>query len=398
MTMPADKPSPVTIGVVREKAAGERRVALTPDGVGRLRTAGFDVLVAHDAGRAAFFPDPAYAEAGARVVSEADVYEQADAIVCVHAPDAADRGLLRPGQLLLGMLAPLIHPELAAELAAAKVTAISLDGLPRLLSRSQAMDALSSQANVAGYKAALVAADAYGGYFPMFMTAAGTTRPAQVLVIGAGVAGLQALGTARRLGAVVTGYDIRDAARDDVRSTGAVFLNLRGSGPVAGGAGAGGYARELEADEKRAQQAALAAAIGRFDIVITTAQVPGKRPPQLVGADAIAAMKPGSVVLDLAASELGGNVEGSQPDERIVTPNGVTVIGAPNLAAEVPMAASTAYARNMVALLAYLIKDGELVYTPEDEIVAGVVVTHDGDVVHPAVRALLEARSKEEPA
>ena len=284
-------------------------------------------------------------------------------------------------------MAPLIDPHLARCLADAKVTAISLDGLPRTVSAAQSMDVLSSQANVAGYKAALLAADSYGSYLPMFMTAAGTTRPATVLVIGAGVAGLQAISTARRLGAVVTGYDVRDAARSDVLSTGARFLDL---GTAVSAAADGGYARALTDDERDAQQSALNSAIGGFDIVITTAQVPGRRPPSLVSASGLAAMQPGSVVIDLAASELGGNVEGSVPQTTTITDNGVTVIGAGNLPSGVPKAASTAYARNIVALLAHLVRDGSVVLDPDDTITAGVLITHDGDIVHPAVRALLE--------
>jgi NAD(P) transhydrogenase subunit alpha len=307
----------------------------------------------------------------------------------VHPPDPAP---LRAGQLLLGLLQPLLDPRLARALAEAKVTAVSLDGLPRTLSRAQSMDALSSQANVAGYKAAVLAADLYGGYFPMLMTAAGTVRPASVLVLGAGVAGLQAIGTARRLGAVVTGYDVREAARADIASTGASVLELAAGG--AGGAGegatgAGGYARELTADEAARQQDAMAAAVARFDVVITTAQVPGRTPPVLVTEAALAAMRPGSVVVDLAASDLGGNVVGSVPERTVVTDGGVTVVGAGNLPAAVPRAASTAYARNVVALLSHLVADGRIVLDPTDEITAGVLVTHEGEVVHPAVRELL---------
>ncbi len=262
-----------TVGAVAETAPGERRVALSPDGAARLLTADHQVIVEAGAGDAAWFTDSDYTDAGARLLSRREVYEQADIIVCVHPPPAADVSLLRPGQVLIGLLAPLLDPDLARSLAQAKVTAISLDGLPRTLSAAQSMDVLSSQANVAGYKAALVAADTYGGYLPMFMTAAGTTRPAQVLVIGAGVAGLQAISTARRLGAVVTGYDVREAARADVASTGANFLDL---GTPVSATGDGGYARALTADERDAQQGALAAAIATFDIVITTAQVPGR--------------------------------------------------------------------------------------------------------------------------
>ncbi len=377
-----------TVGVVQEGAEGEYRVALTPDGVSRLGAAGLEVLVQLGAGRSAWFLDAAYADAGARLVSKHELYEGADAVVCVQPPPAADRSLLRPGQLLIGLLQPLIHPELADTLAAAKVTAVSLDGLPRTVSRAQSMDALSSQANVAGYKAALLAADTYADYLPMFMTAAGTTRPALALVIGAGVAGLQAIGTARRLGAVVTGYDVRDAARADVLSTGATFLDL---GIAVSATGEGGYARALTDQERDAQQSALNAAIGKFDIVITTAQVPGRRPPLLVSASALTAMKPGSVVVDLASSVLGGNVEGSIPDRTVVTENAVTVIGAANLPSAVPRAASTAYSRNICALLAHLITEGELTADPADEITAGVLITHRGEVVHPDVRGLLSS-------
>jgi H+-translocating NAD(P) transhydrogenase subunit alpha len=377
--------SELTVGVVRQDDVGERRVALVPESVARLAALGLDTVVQEGAGAAAWFPDAEYAAAGATVVPGRAVYERADVVVCVRPPDPAP---LREGQLLLGLLQPLLDPALARALADAKVTAVSLDGLPRTLSRAQSMDALSSQANVAGYKAAVLAADLYGGYFPMLMTAAGTVRPASVLVLGAGVAGLQAIGTARRLGAVVTGYDVRDAARADIASTGANVLDLA-AGTDAAATGEGGYARELTAAEAARQQDAMTAAVARFDVVITTAQVPGRTPPVLVSAAALAAMRPGSVVVDLAASDLGGNVVGSVPERTVVTDGGVTVVGAGNLAAAVPRAASAAYARNVVALLAHLVADGRIVLDQADEITAGVLVTHDGEVVHPAVRALL---------
>jgi NAD(P) transhydrogenase subunit alpha len=373
--------SELTVGVVRQDDAGERRVALVPESVARLAALGLGTVVQEGAGAAAWFPDAEYAGAGATVLPGQAVYERADVVVCVHPPEGAP---LRAGQLLLGLLQPLLQPALARRLAEAKVSAVSLDGLPRTLSRAQSMDALTSQANVAGYKAAVLAADLYGGYFPMLMTAAGTVRPASVLVLGAGVAGLQAIGTARRLGAVVTGYDVREAARADIASTGASVLDL---GTEA--TGEGGYARELTAEEAAGQQDAMAAAVARFDVVITTAQVPGRTPPVLVTAEALAAMRPGSVVVDLAASDLGGNVVGSAPERTLVTDAGVTVVGAGNLAAAVPRAASTAYARNVVALLSHLVADGRIVFDPADEITAGVLVTHDGEVVHPAVRELL---------
>ena len=377
--------SGLTVGVVRQDDVGERRVALVPESVARLAALGLDTVVQEGAGAAAWFPDAEYAAAGATVVPGPAVYERADIVVCVRPPDPAP---LREGQLLLGLLQPLLDPALARALADAKVTAVSLDGLPRTLSRAQSMDALSSQANVAGYKAAVLAADLYGGYFPMLMTAAGTVRPASVLVLGAGVAGLQAIGTARRLGAVVTGYDVREAARADIASTGANVLDLA-VGTDAAATGEGGYARELTAAEAARQQDAMTAAVARFDVVITTAQVPGRTPPVLVSAAALAAMRPGSVVVDLAASDLGGNVVGSVPERTVVTDGGVTVVGAGNLAAAVPRAASAAYARNVVALLAHLVADGRIVLDQADEITAGVLVTHDGEIVHPAVRELL---------
>ncbi|HEV7656449.1 MAG TPA: NAD(P) transhydrogenase subunit alpha [Mycobacteriales bacterium] len=373
--------SGLAVGVVRQGEVGERRVGLVPESAARLAALGLGTVVETGAGAAAWFPDAEYTAAGGTIVAAPALYEQSDVVVCLRPPDPS---WLREGQLLVGLLQPLLDPDRARQLAEAKVTAISLDGLPRTLSRAQSMDALSSQANVAGYKAAVLAADLYGGYFPMLMTAAGTVRPATVLVLGAGVAGLQAIGTARRLGAVVTGYDVREAARADIASTGATVLKLETEAT-----GAGGYARSLTAEEAARQQDAMAAAVARFDVVITTAQVPGRTPPVLVTAEALAAMHPGSVVVDLAASDLGGNVLGSLPETTLVTDAGVTVVGAGNLAAAVPRAASTAYARNVVALLAHLVKDGRPVLDPADEITAGVLITHDGEVVHPAVRELL---------
>jgi NAD(P) transhydrogenase subunit alpha len=284
------------------------------------------------------------------------------------------------------MLNPLADPALAAGLAGKGVTAISLDGLPRTLPKAQAMDALSSQANVGGYKAVLVAAAAYGRFFPMLITAAGTARPAKVLVLGTGVAGLQAIGTARRLGAVVSAYDVRPQTRTEVESLGGTFIELTSVGSAAG---EGGYARALTDEERQAQQAELTGHIARHDLIITTAQVPGRRPPLLLTEDTLKAMAAGSVVVDMGSGPLGGNVAGSVPGETIVTENGVTVIGAGNLPATVPAAASAAYARNVSALLLHMVTDGALAIDPADDIQAGVVITHDGKVVHPATAALL---------
>jgi proton-translocating NAD(P)+ transhydrogenase subunit alpha len=369
-------------GVIKEGAPGEHRVALVPDAVTRLRAKGIEVLVERGAGDGAWLPDAAYSEAGATVTGADELYRDADVILTVAKP--ADPGQLRKGQAIIGMLAPLTDPSLAAGLAAQGVTAISLDGLPRTLSRAQPMDALSSQANVAGYKAAIVAAEAFGRFFPMLITAAGTARPARVLVLGAGVAGLQAIGTARRLGAIVSGYDVRPASQGEVESLGATFIKLTS---VADAAGDGGYARELTAEERQAQQDELTAHIAKHDVIITTAQVPGRRPPLLVTKDAIKAMSPGSVLVDMGASALGGNVAGSVPGSTVVSSNGVTIIGADKLAASVPTAASNAYARNISALLEHLSSEGELAIDLTDEIQAGVVITHDGAIVHPAVLA-----------
>jgi NAD(P) transhydrogenase subunit alpha len=377
----------IKAAVIREASPGERRVALVPDAIGRLQPAGIDVLVESGAGDGAWLPDAAYADAGASIVSAAELYRTADVILTVTRPSPEALSELRKGQAVIGMLAPLADPELAAALAARGVTVISLDGLPRTLSRAQPMDALTSQSNVAGYKAALVAAGEYGRFFPLLITAAGTARPAKVLVLGTGVAGLQAIGTARRLGAVVSGYDIRPSSKDEVTSLGATFLELSAVGSAAG---EGGYARELTDAERQAQQDELTGHIARHDVVITTAQVPGRRPPLLVTEDAVKAMSPGSVIVDMGASALGGNVSGSQPGETVVTGNGVTIVGADNLPATVPAAASAAYSRNISALLLYLTRNGELAIDTSDEIQAGVVIAHDGAVVHPGVASLLQ--------
>ena len=378
------------VAVVKEAAPDERRVALVPEAVAKLRTAGLEVLVESGAGDRAWLADGVYAEAGASIVPAADV-AGADVILMVGRPDEQAISLLRPGQAVLGMLAPLADPAFAEQLAATGVTAISLDLIPRTLPRAQSMDALSSQANIAGYKAALLAAATFGRFFPLLITAAGTARPARVLILGTGVAGLQAIGTARRLGAVVTAYDVRPETKTEVESLGATFLELTAVGPAAGD---GGYARALTEDERQAQQDQLTGHIARHDVVITTAQVPGRRPPVLVTADALKSMTAGSVVIDMGASDLGGNVEGSVPDETVTTENGITVVGASNLPSTMPAAASAMYARNISALLLYMVKDGKLAIDLTDELQAGVVISRDGSVIHPA----LTAPAEDEPA
>ncbi|KOU57497.1 NAD(P) transhydrogenase subunit alpha [Streptomyces sp. MMG1533] len=363
----------LTVGAVRERAPGERRVALVPEAVTLLRRDGLEVLIETGAGSGAWFADAEYTDAGATVVPADELYAQADAVVCVGPPDAETAQALRAGQTVIGLLETLRHPAMVEELTGRGVRTVSLDLLPRTLSRAQSMDALTSQAGVAGYKAALLAADSYDRFFPMLTTAAGTMRPAQVLVLGAGVAGLQAIATARRLGAVVRAYDVRPASRGEVESLGARFLDIQSPPNGEPGAGQGGYARELTEQEQRAQREALDAHIARSDIVITTAQVPGRKPPLLVTAAAVERMNPGSVVVDLAASEFGGNVEGTKPDKTTVLDNGVTLIGAGRLPSAMATAASTAYARNLVALLRHLVRDGELVLDPADEITAALM-------------------------
>jgi NAD(P) transhydrogenase subunit alpha len=369
------------VAVVKETAPAERRVALVPDAVAKLRSAGHEVLVQTGAGAGAFLPDESYSEAGATVVP-AEQLAVADAILMVGKPDGPQVSRLRSGHAVLGMFAPLTDPQLAKRLASTGATALSLDLIPRTLSRAQPMDALTSQANIAGYKAALVAAAAFGRFFPLLITAAGTARPAKVLVLGTGVAGLQAIGTARRLGAVVSAYDVRPETKTEVQSLGATFIELTSVGPAGG---EGGYARALTDAERAAQLAELADHIARHDVVITTAQVPGRRPPLLVTSEALKSMAPGSVLVDMGASTLGGNVEGSAPGETIVADNGITIIGADNLPSTMAAAASAMYARNVSSLLLYMVKDGQFTVDLADELVAAVVIAQDGKVVHPAL-------------
>jgi H+-translocating NAD(P) transhydrogenase subunit alpha len=374
------------VGVAKETAPGERRVALVPEALGRLKAAGLDILVETGAGSGAAIPDSAYTAAGAEVVRTDALYQQSDVVLRVAKPSKDEVKRLRKGQAVIGFLAPLIDPALAKDLAAKGVIAISLDAIPRTLSRAQSMDALSSQANVGGYKAVLIGANAYGRYFPLLTTAAGTAKPANVLILGIGVAGLQAIGTAKRLGAVVKAYDVRPETREQAESLGAQFVKLK---TTIDATGAGGYARELTAEERAAQQAELNEVIGGMDVVITTAQVPGRKPPVLVTADAVAKMQPGSVIVDMAASALGGNCELSKVGETVVTPNGVTIIAPDNLPASMPAGASAFYARNISALLLGMVKDGTLDLDFEDEVTKSTVITNDGAVVSDAVNKLL---------
>ncbi len=371
------------VAIAKETAPNERRVALVPEVIGKLVNAGLEVLVESGAGEGSAIPDSAYVDVGAKVVSST---VDADVVLRVQKPSSTEIGQLRSGQTVIGLLQPLIDPQTSQALAEKGVTAISLDALPRTLSRAQTMDALSSQANVGGYKAVIIAAEAYGRYFPLLTTAAGTAKPANVLILGIGVAGLQAIATARRLGAQVKAYDVRSETREQAQSLGAQFLELKS---VADAAGTGGYARELTAEERAAQQQELNGYIGGMDVVITTAQVPGRRPPVLVTADAVSLMKSGSVIVDMAASALGGNVELSQPDQTIVTDNGVTIIAPTNLPATMPAGASAFYARNISALLLHLVKDGALNLDLSDEITGAVVISQGGAVVQAATAKAL---------
>ena len=357
------------IGVPKETAAGERRVALVPETVGKLTGGGFEVIFERGAGGAASFPDSAFEDAGARLGD----WAEADAVAKVQKPTADEVTRLRDGQVLIGFLQPLTDREGIERLASQGVVAFAMESIPRI-TRAQSMDALSSQATVSGYKATLLAAERLPKFFPMLMTAAGTVAPAKVLVLGAGVAGLQAVATARRLGAVVTGFDVRPVVREQIESLGANWLDLG----VVGEETAGGYAQELTEQQQRQQQEQLEARLPEFDVVITTALIPGRPAPRLIPASAVAAMRPGSVVVDLAA-EAGGNCELTEPGEEVVR-EGVTIVGLTNLPSSMPFHASQLYSRNVSALLHHLAPEGELVLDWDDEITAGACVTRQQEV------------------
>ena len=371
------------IGVPKETAEGERRVALVPDVVSKLtRTQGEDerppneVVVERGAGAGALIPDAQYADVGARLVDGPEDVYGADVIVKVAAPNAEEIGRLKSDSVLIGFLGPLTNGEGIRAIAQTGATSFALESVPRI-SRAQSMDALSSQSNVAGYRAALIGAQELGRFYPMLMTAAGTIRPATVLVLGAGVAGLQAIATARRLGAVVQGFDVRAAVKEQVESLGATFLEFDLGGDLEG---AGGYAKELTPEQQHRQQQLMAEAIGKVDVVITTALVPGRRAPILVTEEAVKLMKPGSVVVDLAG-EQGGNCELSEPGKTI-TAHDVKIAAPLNVPSTMAEHASQLYARNIEALLGLMIKDGKLELDFDDEVIAGACITRGGEIVN----------------
>jgi NAD(P) transhydrogenase subunit alpha len=372
------------IGVPKETAAGEHRVALVPEVVGKLEARGLDVLVQSGAGADALVPDSAFADAGAQVSENANEVWSSDVVLTIAPPDPERIRSLGRGSILIGFLAPLSSPQTTKALADVGATAFAMEAIPRI-SRAQSMDALSSQANVGGYKAALLGAEEMGRFYPMLMTAAGTIPPAKVLVLGVGVAGLQALATAKRLGARTTGYDVRPEVAEQVRSLGAMWLDL---GLEA--SGEGGYARELTDEERERQSQALDEAIAGFDVVITTALVPGRRAPILVTAGAVENMKPGSVIVDLAG-EAGGNCELSEPGQTVVR-HDVKIVSPLNLPASMPEHSSQLFARNVLALLELLIgDDGKLDLDFDDEIVAGACVVRDGEIVNAGAKATVDA-------
>ncbi|MEO8602574.1 MAG: Re/Si-specific NAD(P)(+) transhydrogenase subunit alpha [bacterium] len=374
------------IAVPREIAPGERRVALTPEAAAALIKSGLEVLIEAGAGAGAFHADEAYAKVGAQVVVDAAaLYGQADVVLKVQKPALAEAEQLRDGVVLVALLQALSSPELVQKLAARRVTSFGMEQVPRI-SRAQKMDALSSQANIAGYKAVLIGAESLAKFFPMLMTAAGTVFAARVLVMGAGVAGLQAIATARRLGAQVWGYDVRAAVREQIESLGAKFLAFDLG--VADAEDKGGYARALTPEQTKRQQELLAEKTKEFDVVVTTALVPGRPAPRLITKETVAGMKPGSVIVDLAA-EAGGNCELTKADEVVVV-NGVTIHGPTNLPATMSVHASQLYARNVSELLReFVSKEGALALNFEDEVIKGACITHGGEVINDAVKAAL---------
>jgi H+-translocating NAD(P) transhydrogenase subunit alpha len=376
------------IAVPRETAPGETRVSLTPQAAGQLIGDGVEVIVQAGAGEASSISDQQFAEAGATVVPDAAaLYGQADAVLRVGRPTAEELDMLKPGTVLIGTLGTLADPQYAQALAESGVTAISMDAIPRI-TRAQAMDTLSSQATVGGYKAVLIAAERLPKFMPLLTTAAGTVRPARVLVFGAGVAGLMAIGTAKRLGAVVEATDVRPVVKEQVQSLGGTFLEVEMTEEEKAQAEtAGGYAREMSEDYKRRQAELIASRVGEADAIITTALIPGRPAPRLITEEMVKTMRPGSVIIDMAA-EMGGNCELTEPGKEVVK-HGVRIIGFTNLPATMPASATQMYAKNIQTLVKHLLKDGNLDLDFSDEITAGATITHGGKVVHAATAEAL---------
>ncbi|MBX3700039.1 MAG: NAD(P) transhydrogenase subunit alpha [Dokdonella sp.] len=371
-----------TVAAVRETVDGERRVALTPEVARKLRARGAQVVIERGAGSSAFFADASYLEVEA--TDAAAALARADVLLCVQPPTLDQISQLREGAIVIGHLQPHLAPERSKALRDRKLTSFAMELLPRT-TRAQAMDVLSSQAGVAGYKAVLLAAEAAPKFFPMLTTAAGTIRPSKVLIVGAGVAGLQAIATAKRLGAQVEGFDVRPETKEQIESLGAKFLDLGVSA-----AGSGGYARELTAEEREQQQRALAEQLKGFDAVITTAAVPGRKAPRIISAAMVAGMKAGAVIVDIAA-ETGGNVEGSAAGQTVVTANGVSIIGSANLPSSAPVHASEMYARNLYNFLELMLSDGAIKLDWDDELIAKTCLTHGGEIRHEPTRTLVGA-------
>jgi NAD(P) transhydrogenase subunit alpha len=372
------------IGVPKETAPGELRVALVPEVVRKLTAAGHELVVERSAGDGALIPDAAYEEAGATLAGPDEAFA-ADVVAKVVAPSAEETGRLNADGVLIGFLQPLTNGPGIEAIAKTGITAFAMEAVPRI-SRAQSMDALSSQANISGYRAALIGAQELGRFYPMLMTAAGTIKPATVLVLGAGVAGLQAIATARRLGAVVQGFDVRAAVKEQVESLGAKFLEFDLGGDLEG---SGGYAKELTPEQQTRQQELMAEAIGKVDVVITTALVPGRRAPILVTREAVEKMKPGSVIVDLAG-EAGGNCELSVPGETVIE-HGVKILAPLNVPSTLAEHASALYARNVEALLQLMVEEGELKLDFDDEVIAGACITRGGEIVHEGAKAAAAA-------
>ena len=377
------------VAIPKENIAGERRVAMVPDVAAKLAKAGIEVVLESGAVVEAELPDPLYADAGAAVVS-GDVSGQGDALAKVRPPSIDEVGKLRSGSVLVGLLSPLNSPELVKALAAAGVTSFAMESIPRT-TRAQSMDALSSQALCAGYRAALAAANLLGKFFPMNITAAGTAKPARVVVLGAGVAGLQAIATARRLGGVVESYDLRPAVKEEVESLGAKFIQIDFGDSDAEGGGSGQYAKELTPEQQQQQQDLLAERVAAADCLITTAAVPGRPAPKIVSRAMAESMKPGSVIVDMA-SESGGNCDLTEAG-KIVEHNRVRIDGTTDLPSQMPFHASMLYANNVANLLKLLAPEGQLNLDFEDEIIAGACITHEGKVVNDRVRDAIEERA-----